>query len=212
MANLSVKYAAVALALACSGWAQTWEIGAAAGYGRYKNAELTSGGTRLSAGIGSGIAFGGVAGHNMYEYVGGEARYTYRGGDLRLSNGTTVTLDAESHAIHYDLLIHGAPRRSPVRPFLAVGGGIKYFRGTGTEPLFQPLSEFAVLTRTTEVKPLISLGAGVKVSLSDSVLLRLDFRDYMTRVPTDLIAPRRGASVSGWLHDFVPMVGIGFQF
>jgi hypothetical protein len=42
--------------------------------------------------------------------------------------------------------------------------------------------------------------------------VRIDVRDYATPVPTNLIAARRGATVHGWLHDFVPMVGIGFQF
>jgi hypothetical protein len=62
------------------------------------------------------------------------------------------------------------------------------------------------------VKPLISFGVGVKVAVSRNVLVRVDVRDYATPVPTNLIAPRRGASVHGWLHDIVPMVGIGLQF
>ena len=99
-----------------------------------------------------------------------------------------------------------------MRPFVAGGGGIKFFRGTGKERAYQPLSNLALLTKTQEVKGLISVGGGVKAVVSDHVLLRVEFRDYITPFPKEVITPSPGAKISGWLHDLVPMVGITFRF
>ena len=48
--------------------------------------------------------------------------------------------------------------------------------------------------------------------MSDSVYLRLEIRDYITPFPKQVVAPAPGAKLKGWLHDFVPMVGIGVRF
>jgi len=69
-----------------------------------------------------------------------------------------------------------------------------------------------VLTRTTQPEALISVGGGVKVSISRRVLLRFDFRDYATPVPDNLLAAPPGAKVSGWVHDLVGVVGISATF
>ena len=86
------------------------------------------------------------------------------------------------------------------------------YRGTGVEPPYQPLSNLMILTRTTQPEALISVGGGLKVSLSPRVLLRFDFRDYATPVPDNLLAAPPGAKVSGWVHDLVGLVGIGATF
>jgi len=99
-----------------------------------------------------------------------------------------------------------------VRPFLAAGAGVKVYRGTGAEPAFQPLSNLVVLTHTTEAQALISVGGGVKFSVSKRALFRLDFRDYLTPLPSDLLATPRGSKVSGWMNDFVFLVGISTVF
>jgi len=52
----------------------------------------------------------------------------------------------------------------------------------------------------------------VKLSLGGPVLLRLEFRDYITPFPREVITPAMGAEIKGWLHDFVPTVGFGFKF
>jgi hypothetical protein len=114
--------------------------------------------------------------------------------------------------VHYDLLIHAAPTEAMARPFVAIGGGIKYYRGTGVEAPFQPLSSLVVLTRTSEVQPLVSAGAGVKLPISRRALIRLDFRDYMTPFPSSLLALPPNSRAKGWVHDFVLMVGISGIF
>jgi hypothetical protein len=37
-------------------------------------------------------------------------------------------------------------------------------------------------------------------------------RDYMTPFPQRVVAPGPGASVGGWLHDFVPAASLGMAF
>jgi len=110
------------------------------------------------------------------------------------------------------VLIHAAPTESKVRPFFAAGAGVKVYRGTGAEPAFQPLSSLVVLTHATEAQPLLSIGGGLKIPFSHRALLRLDFRDYATPVPTDLLATRSNVKLSGWMHDFVFLVGISTVF
>jgi hypothetical protein len=188
-------------------------VGAAGGYGLYNNKTVTSGSLTGSAGFESGIAAGALLGNQMNRYVGGEARYTFRKDDLKVSSGSTkATAGAQSHAIHYDVLIHAAKADSHVRPFLAAGAGVKWYRGTGAEPVFQPLSRLVVLTHTSEAQPLVSLGGGVKISMSKRSLLRLDFRDYTTPLPNNLLATPATAKIGGWVHDFVFLVGVSSVF
>jgi hypothetical protein len=57
-----------------------------------------------------------------------------------------------------------------------------------------------------------SIGAGMKYSLTPKLVLRTEFRDYITAFPTDLIAPAPGAKFGSILQDFVPMVGLSYLF
>jgi hypothetical protein len=137
----------------------------------------------------------------------------YRDNDLRLSSGgQTVTFEGRSHILHYDALLTGGSSQSRVRPYVAFGGGIKVYQGTGTEQEFQPLGQFAALTKTHEWVPVVSVGAGVRFRIMSHAFLRFDVRDYLTPFPTEVVAPAQGASVKGWLHDITPMVGISVFF
>lgn len=194
-------------------FAQEWELGVVAGYGVHRDVTVTNASGSAKAGFKPGLAAGAVAGHNMYPYLSGEMRYTYRFSDLRVKgNGQEAAFKGESHAVHYDLLYLPGDADSAIRPFVAGGGGIMFYRGTGKEVVYQPLNKFALLTKTQEVEPLISVGGGVKAKLSDRVILRLEFRDYITTVPKNVLAPAPGAKMKGWLHDFLPMAGITIGF
>ena len=98
-----------------------------------------------------------------------------------------------------------------VQLFAAVGGGMKVFRGTGKEAAYQPLSQYGYFTKTQAVKPMASVGAGVKVALTQQVFLRTEFRDYITAFPKESSLRLPGVKYGTLLHDFVPMVGIGFE-
>jgi hypothetical protein len=59
---------------------------------------------------------------------------------------------------------------------------------------------------------MVSLGAGVRFRIANHAFLRFDFRDYLTPFPSRVIMPAPGAALSGWMHDFTPMVGISASF
>lgn len=190
-----------------------WEAGVEGGFSWHSSKSVSSSGSSATAGIKEGIAVSGHLGHNMYRLVSGEIRYTFQKHDLDLAaGGTKVGFAAQSHALHYDLLIHGAPASAKVRPFVAVGGGIRYFRGTGTEAPFQPLSQYAILTKTNEWLGMGAVGGGAKWRISDRVIFRAEVRYYITQFPDQVIAPSSGAGLKGWLHNLVPMAGISYRF
>ncbi len=208
-----MKIAAALLAIAAAAVAQTWEAGVLGGYGVYANSpKITSPYGSAGAGLGRGPVAGAFLLQNLYDYVSGEIRYAYQRGDLSLSSGSRrATFSGDSHAIHYDWLIHTAPREASVRPFLAAGAGFKLYRGTGAETVIQPLEEVALLTRTSEWKPLVSAGAGVVWTLAPWARLRLEFRDYMTPFPKRVIEPAAGGN-PGWVHDLAPTLAFSVRF
>jgi len=128
------------------------------------------------------------------------------------SGGSQVTFSGLSHVVHYDLILHTNRKESRVQYFVAVGGGMRLFTGTGKESAYQPLSQFAYLTKTHEIKPLISAGAGIKYALTERLILRTEFRDYITPFPKEVITPAPGAKIGSILQSFVPMVGISYEY
>ncbi|MGI8743514.1 MAG: outer membrane beta-barrel protein [Bryobacteraceae bacterium] len=201
------------LVTACTAFGQKWEVGAGVGGSFYTTQDYKNAAASAKAGLSDGLAASVWLGNNSSRLVGGELRYDYEATDLHLSSGaSSASFGAQTHAFHYDLLLHFTPRASRVRPFVAAGGGVKLYRGTGTEAAFQPLSSFALLTKTNDTKGLLSVGAGIKVAITHGLQLRLDAHDYVTPFPTKVIAPALGASTSGWLQDFVAMAGLSITF
>jgi len=211
--RINLKSLTLLFALPALSLCQNWEVGASGGYGFLRDVPVTNGAITGKAGFKSGYAFGALLGSQFNRIVGGEIRYTYRADDLRVSSGSTEATSAgRSHALHYDVLIHAARKESPIRPFLAVGAGVKFYQGTGAEPPFQPLSNLVILTHTSEAQPLISAGGGVKIAVSKRALVRLDVRDYATPLPTSLLATPANSKMSGWIHDFVFLFGVSSSF
>ena len=191
---------------------ERWELGVAAGYGLYKNASATRATGDASVGFKPGVAFSITGSDEINRWLAGEAGYTYRQNDARVSSGgTEARFDADSHVLHYDLIFHFAKRPAKVRPFLAAGGGVKIYRGSGREAAFQPLSNFVALTRSTQITPVVSVGGGFKVELSPLLSLRVEARDYVSTFPDEVLAPVPGTRIRGWLHDIVPTVGLSFK-
>lgn len=191
--------------------AQNWELGVNAGTGFLNNIPVTGALGSGSLTFSSGYSAGAFLSQHLYPFVSGEVRYSYRSSDLELRSGTTgLVFNTVSHLIHYDVLIHVRERGTSVRPFFAVGAGARVYEGKGQEQAFQPLSHLALLTRTRDIKPLISLGAGTSVRLSEHVYLRLEFRDLVTPFPKRIATPAPGSAIGGYVHDVVPMVAISF--
>ncbi|MCP5112469.1 MAG: outer membrane beta-barrel protein [bacterium] len=193
--------------------AQGGEVGLAGGGSFYLDQTVTAEGGEAKAGFDPGFAVSGWIGHNMYKYLGGEIRYMFEQQGMKLNGpGGSASFSGRSHALHYNFLIHTAPNDAKVRPFVAVGGGIKGYQGTGTEVVAQPSQEFALLSKTNDWKGLIVFGGGVKFAVSDNVSFRVEVYDYFSQTPTKVIAPAPGASIGSWFHNFVPMVGVSIRF
>ena len=202
----------------------TWAQGAPAAEPRYEfgggvvgsfydKKTFTSTAGNAAAGFDKGLGASVWIGHHMYPKLSGEIRYDFLRNDMTLEGaGAKASFGGDSHAVHYDIHFHLTAIGSKFRPFVLAGGGVKMFRGIGQERSFQPLSQIAVLTRTTELAGLVTFGVGVKVQLTDRVLLRLEFRDNLTRFPKKVIAPNRGSGGNGFLNNFAPTAGVSVLF
>ena len=200
-----------AAALLPAAMAQKWEVGMGAGGGFYTSQDVKLGSDSASAKLKTSVAVSTWVGQNISDRWGGELRYSYQLGDLQLKrNSSEAVFGAETHTINYSFLYHTRPSESSVRPFVSVGAGMKYYRGTGTEAVTQPLSQYALLTKAGDLTGVVSVGRGVKVKLGAHAWLRLDVHDYMSPFPKQVITPNVGANVEGWIHDIVPMVAISF--
>jgi hypothetical protein len=199
-------------AAAAVSYAQQWEFGGLGGGSFLNTVGVTAPAGSATAGFANGAAFGGYVAHNSSKNFSGEIHYNYMPTKLKLSaNGSDVNFNGNSHAIHYDLVWHTNKRGSAAQFFVAAGGGVKIFRGTGQEHAAQGLSNFGYLTRTQEFKPMGTVAAGVKVKIAPRVYLRTEIRDYITAFPKEVIAPPAGVKYGTLLNDLVPMVGISIE-
>jgi Outer membrane protein beta-barrel domain len=200
-----------AAAMLPAAMAQKWEVGGGVGGGFYTSQDVTLGSDSVSAKLKTNVAVSTWVGQNMGDRWGGELRYSYQLGDLQLKqNSTEAVFGAETHTINYNFLLYTKPSEATTRPFVSVGAGMKYYRGTGTETVTQPLSQYALLTKAGDLTGVVSVGGGVKIKLGTHAWLRLDVHDYMSPFPKQVITPNVGANVAGWVHDIVPMVAISF--
>lgn len=193
---------------------QKWEFGGGAGAGFYTSQTIANAAAgSAKANIGTGLNASAWLTNNSSDRWSGEMRYGYARGPLQLDgNGAKASFGAQAHTIHYDVHLHFAPREATIRPFVAFGGGVRLFQGTGQEVAAQPLSRIALLTKTNDLRPVISLGAGFSARLNERWALRAGVWDYMTPFPKKVIVPNVGSSVSGWLHGITPMVGLSYLF
>lgn len=212
MKKMGKLFVLAASAMAPAAIAQQWEFGVMGGGALNLNNSVTGAATG-DVGFKPGFSAGGWIGHNNLGRYGGEIRYLFQRQDMKVSSGgQQYTFGGQTHLVHYDFLIHANSGEDRVRPYVAIGGGFKGYRGTGTERAFQPLSNVAVLSRTSEWKPMLSFGAGVKWSISPALQLRVEVRDYVTPFPKDVILPGPGSKISGWVHDLTPLVGLSYLF
>jgi opacity protein-like surface antigen len=205
--------AAAVLALSPAARAQNWEFGGGAGGSFYPSNTVTNGSASASLGAQTNIAAGLWLANNINDKWGGEVRIDYARGDLKLSNSATqTTFNSEAYALHYDFQYHFSHATARIRPYVAAGGGVKYYRGIGSQVLFQPLSQFVLLTQGTQLEPMISVGGGLKFKITEHLGFRLEVHDYITPVPKDIITPNIGSKISGWMQDITPMAGISYLF
>ena len=188
-----------------------YEIGGMVGYGAYRNASVTAPAGNATAGILNRIAAGFVLGEDLYDHLSGEIRYLYQsGGPFVSAGGARGSIQGQSHAAHYDLLIQVRDRESRLRPYFIVGGGIKYYRTTGAPPV-QPLPSIVTVRNRHQLSGLGTVGVGARYQLADHVYVRGDFVDYITPFPSNLFQPAPLGTHHGIFHQFTPTVGITFR-
>jgi hypothetical protein len=56
------------------------------------------------------------------------------------------------------------------------------------------------------------VGGGVKYLVRPHLLLRADFRDYLTSFPRQQIVPAPGNTARGIFQQFTPMFGVSYWF
>jgi len=189
-----------------------FEVGGLALASSYRSAEVRSGLSVGAVGFQPGPSGGGLVGQMMNDLLGGEVRYLWAHNKMKLSSGGRETeFSGRSHLVNYDFLLYAASRGARVRPYAAAGGGLKIYQGTGTEQAFQPLSSLALLTKTNETLPVVDFGGGIKFQAAPHFAFRVEFRDYITKVPK-VFAASPGARISGIFHQWAPAFGASWTF
>lgn len=201
----------LALATAAAASAQQWEFGALGGGQFLANVNASGAPGSATAGFAAGPAAGVFLGNNLYRNLGGEIRYEYLGSDLKLtSGGQSTQFNGATHVIHYDLTFRKTMKESGVQVFASVGAGMKLFQGTGAEEAYQPLSQFGYFTKTTQIKPMGSVGAGLSFRLSGHLRLRAEVHDFISPFPQQVLTPAPGVKFGSILQNIVPMAGISW--
>lgn len=200
------------LAGAPAAFGQRWEFSAGGGGSFYTSRTITGSAGSADAAFKPGFAaYASVA--QVGNRFGGAIRYTMLMNDMELkSNRGVSSMGGRSQSIEYDFQYYFKNSEAPVRPYLIGGGGVRFFNGTGTESAVQPTMAVGVLTNTTQMKPVFTGGAGVRVQMSRRVFLRAELRTSFIQAPEDVITPTYGATLGGWFMNFMPTVGISYEW
>ena len=217
--QLVLRTIAVGIPLAFPGIAQQWEIGGLGGFGWYRNSTISNSvisNPPASARVGfpARATIGVSVTENLYHHLGGEFRWLYQwGGPQISSDGLKTSRTGYSNLISYDLIVYPFHSESGLRPYLAAGGGVKIYTGTGSRFAVQrPMDSVALLRRVSQAEPAISIGTGLRWLVHKHTQLRIDFRTYFTPTPDDVIRPTGFWDIHGWLFEFVPTAGISYVF
>ncbi len=206
---LRFKIHALIVLLACGALrAADWQATGAAGFGVYHYLTFQSPAGTAQAGIGPRYALDAAVGRAFGPHFALEGAWTFQDGDFEIASGGQKTaFDANTHAVHGDLLYYFRRRSARLRPYLAAGAGVKMYHGIEVvRP--RPLAQFGSFADGIDARPLITFGGGVEWSIAHHWGLRVDVRDFTTPFPTSVIIPAAGSNLGGWLHDLVATVGI----
>jgi opacity protein-like surface antigen len=207
-----MKYVVVIL-FAGAAFAQRYEIGANVGYGFYRSGSIYSASGTAQAGIRNRFAAGIILGDEFSNYVSAEFRYLYHDGHPFLqAPGVKTDIQGQSDSLTCDLLFHFKTREHRLRPFLAGGSGAKGYVIAGPEPFPQPIPQIASLTTNDVWKVVFSVGGGVKFRPIPHMLLRAEFRDYLTTFPRQQIVPAPHNTARGVFQQFTPLFAISYTF
>jgi len=209
---IKMKYIGV-LFLTGAAFAQQYEIGADIGYGLYRDGSIYSASGTAQAGIRNRFAAGIILGDEFSKYVSAEFNYLYHDGHPFLrALGVKSDIQGNSDAVTVGLLFHFTPRERRWRPFLAGSSGAKEYVIAGPAPFPQPIPQIASLTTNDVWKTVFSVGGGVEYRLIPHMLLRAEFRDYLTTFPRQEIVPAPHNTARGIFEQFTPLFGVSYTF
>lgn len=199
----------LAASMAPAAFGQRFEFGGGGGASFYNKHTITGTATSVDARFKPGYGFTGYLGQ-LGDRLGGELRYSFASNEMELSSGgTSFAMSGRTQAVHYDLSFYFNNKKAKIRPYVLVGGGVKQYTGTSSNSLIQPFMATAVLTNTSEWKPLITAGAGIRVVLNPKLHLRAEVLTYMTEAPKKVITPVYG-ELNGWYFDIMPTVSLSY--
>lgn len=202
-----------ALIFASAAFGQTYEIGAAIGYGFYQNGTIFSAAGTAEAGIRNRFGAAVELGYEFSNYVSADFSYLYHDGHPFLqAPGVKTDIQGQSHALTVEALFHLKPRNRRLRPFIAGGLGSKDYVIAGPEPFPQPIPQIATLTTNDVWKVVFTLGGGAQYLLRPHVLLRAEFRDYITTFPRTQLVPAPHNTARGIFQQFTPLFGVSYTF
>jgi hypothetical protein len=199
--------------LASAAFGQQYEVGATVGYGFYRDGTIYASSETAKAGIRNRFAAGIILADEFSKYVSAEFNYLYQDGHPFLrAPGVVADIQGQSVALTGGLLFHLKTREHRWRPFLAGGSGAKEYIIAGPAPFPQPIPQIASLTTNDVWKVVFSAGGGVKVRLIPHMLLRVEFRDYLTTFPRQEIVPAPHNTARGIFEQFTPLLGVSYTF
>jgi opacity protein-like surface antigen len=208
-----MKYFVAILFSAATAFAQQYEMGANIGYGFYRDGSIFSDYGTAQAGIRNRFATGIMLGDEFSDYVSAEFNYLYHDGHPFLqAPGVNSDIQGQSDALTVGLLFHFKKREQRWRPFLAGGAGAKEYVIAGPEPFPQPIPQIASLTANDVWKVVFTVGGGVTFRIIPHMLLRAEFRDYLTTFPRQEIVPAPHNTARGIFEQFTPLVGVSYTF
>ncbi len=203
----------VGFIFAAAGLGQQHQVGADIGYGLYRNGTIYSPTESVEAGIRNRFATGIDLAYEFSNYVAGQFSYLYQDGHPFVQGlGVKTDIQGQSHALTLGLVFYLKSRSHRLRPFVAGGGGGKDYVVAGPEPFPQPIPRIASLTTNDVWKVVLSVGGGVRFLLRPHVVLRAEFRDYLTTFPRQQIVPAAHNTARGIFEQFTPLFGASYVF
>jgi len=197
---------------ACA-FAQQYEIGGNIGYGWYRDGTIFSATGTAQAGIRNRFAAGIDFVDDFSDYVSEEFSYLYQDGHPFLqAPGVKADIQGQSHAATAEALFHFQKRDRRFRTFLAAGAGAKGYIIAGPEPFPQPIPQIASLTTNDVWKVAFTFGGGFSYVLRKHMMIRFEFRDYLTTFPRQQIVPAPHNTARGIFQQFTPLFGLAYQF
>jgi opacity protein-like surface antigen len=192
---------------------QQYELGATIGYGVYRNGSIYSSTGSVQAGIRNRFAAGINLAYDLSNYVAAEFQYLYHDGHPFLQgDGVKTDIQGQSDALTLNLLFHFHTRARRWRPFVEGGTGAKEYIIAGPAPFPQPIPDIATLTTNDVWKVAFSAGGGVKFRPIPRMVLRAEFRDYITTFPRQQIVPAPHNTARGIFQQFTPLFGVSYVF